>query len=107
FEKVHYSLHLPQYISSIFTGTCVSAPTSIGCHTRLWDFTQQDYHAWVKDEGIDKVLADIVPTTHVFPTKICGQMVNVGVGIHDSSSALAAYLVRTEEPFILISTGTW
>lgn len=107
FEKVHYSLHLPQYISSIFTGRYVSEPTSIGCHTRLWDFTQQDYHAWVKDEGIDKVLADIVPTTHVFPTKICGQMVNVGVGIHDSSSALAAYLVRTEEPFILISTGTW
>lgn len=107
FEKVHYSLHLPQYISSIFTGKYVSEPTSIGCHTRLWDFAKQDYHAWVKDEGIDKVLADIVPTTHVFPTKICGQMVNVGVGIHDSSSALAAYLVRTEEPFILISTGTW
>ena len=107
FEKVHYSLHLPQYISSIFTGKYVSEPTSIGCHTRLWDFTKQDYHAWVKDEGIDKVLADIVPTTHVFPTKICGQMVNVGVGIHDSSSALAAYLVRTQEPFILISTGTW
>src|SRR5690606_1414093 len=33
--------------------------------------------------------------------------VNVGGGIHDSSSALAAYLVKNDEPFILISTGTW
>lgn len=107
FRKVHRSLHLPQYMSFIFTGKYVSDPTSIGCHTRLWDFAKQDYHAWVKNEGIDQVLADIVPTTHVIPTKICGQTVNVGIGIHDSSSALAAYLVRTEEPFILISTGTW
>src|SRR5690606_1695493 len=45
--------------------------------------------------------------THVIPTKICGQLVNVGVGIHDRSSALAAYLVRAEEPFLLVSTGTW
>jgi len=107
FKQVHHSLHLPQYMSFIFTGKYVSEPTSIGCHTRLWDFNKQRYHAWVKEEGIDRVLADIVPTTHVIPTKICGQMVNVGVGIHDSSSALAAYLARTEEPFILISTGTW
>lgn len=107
FKKVYRSLHLPQYMSFIFTGKYVSEPTSIGCHTRLWDFTKQDYHAWVKEEGIAPVLAEIVPTTHVIPTKICGQTVNVGVGIHDSSSALAAYLVRTEEPFILISTGTW
>ena len=107
FEKIHCSLHLPQYMSFIFTGKYFSEPTSIGCHTRLWDFAKQDYHAWVRDEGIDRVLADIVPTTHVIPTKICGQTVNVGVGIHDSSSALAAYLARTDEPFILISTGTW
>lgn len=107
FEKVHYSLHLPQYISFIFTGKYVSEPTSIGCHTRLWDFAKNDYHAWVKEEGIDQILADTVPTTHVIPTKICGQLVNVGVGIHDSSSALASYLVRTDEPFLLVSTGTW
>ncbi|HLT07417.1 MAG TPA: FGGY family carbohydrate kinase [Cyclobacteriaceae bacterium] len=107
FARVHRSLHLPQYMSFIFTGKYVSEPTSIGCHTRLWDFARQDYHAWVKNEGIDKILAEIVPTTHIIPTKICGHIVNVGVGIHDSSSALAAYLVKNDEPFILISTGTW
>lgn len=107
FAKVYRSLHLPQYISFIMTGKYVSEPTSIGCHTRLWDFNRKDYHQWVKDEGIDRLLPEIVSTTHVFPTEICGQLVNVGVGIHDSSSALAAYLVRTDEPFLLVSTGTW
>jgi L-fuculokinase len=33
--------------------------------------------------------------------------VQVGVGIHDSSSALASYLIKIKEPFLLISTGTW
>lgn len=107
YQKIHYSLHLPQYISSIFTGKFVSEPTSIGCHTRLWDFKKKDYHAWVKKEGIDQILPEIVPTTHVFPTEICGKQVPVGVGIHDSSSALASYLVRSDEPFLLVSTGTW
>jgi hypothetical protein len=38
---------------------------------------------------------------------IDGKEVRVGVGIHDSSSALASYLLNTKEPFILVSTGTW
>ncbi len=107
FEKIHRSLHLPQYMSFIFTGQYVSEPTSIGCHTRLWDFNKKDYHSWVKDEGIDQLLPEIVPTTHVITKDISGQKVRVGVGIHDSSSALAAYLVRTDDPFLLVSTGTW
>jgi len=107
FGKIKYSLHLPQYISFLFTGQFVSEPTSIGCHTRLWDFNNKSYHEWVKKEGIDQLLPEIVPTTHVINKPICGQGVNVGVGIHDSSSALASYLVRATEPFLLVSTGTW
>ncbi|EON75280.1 Rhamnulokinase RhaK in alpha-proteobacteria [Lunatimonas lonarensis] len=107
FDRVQYSLHLPQYISYLFTGEAVAEPTSIGCHTKMWDFPKKDYHRWVYDEGISKKLPTIVPTTHYFTKKICGKSVKVGVGIHDSSSALAAYLIKTEEPFALISTGTW
>ena len=33
--------------------------------------------------------------------------VSIGVGIHDSSSALIPYLKKSEKPFILLSTGTW
>ncbi len=107
FEKVKYSLHLPQYISSIFTGKFVTEPTSIGCHTKLWDFTKNDYHSWVYQEGISEKFPKTVPTTHSFDTSLCGQTVKVGVGIHDSSSALASYLLKLSDPFALISTGTW
>ncbi|MDR9409911.1 MAG: hypothetical protein RI573_13805, partial [Balneolaceae bacterium] len=33
--------------------------------------------------------------------------INIGPGIHDSSAALAPYLIGLNEPFMLISTGTW
>ncbi len=107
FKKIKYSLHFPQYLSYLFTGKAVSEPTSIGCHTRLWDFAKKDYHQWVSEEGIDRVLPEIVPTTQIYKSELCGHEVNIGVGIHDSSSALASYLVRVNEPFLLISTGTW
>lgn len=107
FEKVAYSLHLPQYISFLFSGEAVSEPTSIGCHTKLWDFPKKDYHEWVYKEGIAEKLPRQVPTTQSFERLICGKKVQVGVGIHDSSSALASYLIKINEPFILISTGTW
>lgn len=41
---------------------------------------------------------------------VCGyfnQWIPVGIGIHDSSSALIPYLISFKEPFILLSTGTW
>ncbi|AWW31121.1 carbohydrate kinase [Echinicola strongylocentroti] len=107
FAKIRHSLHFPQYLSYLFTGKAVSEPTSIGCHTRLWDFQKGQYHDWVKAEGIDRVLPEIVPTGQLYTAAICGRKVDVGVGIHDSSSALASYLVRVKEPFLLISTGTW
>ncbi|GGZ34944.1 hypothetical protein GCM10007049_30430 [Echinicola pacifica] len=107
FDRVVYSLHFPQYLSYIFTGIAVSEPTSIGCHTRLWDFEKGKYHRWVEDEGISRVLPELVPTGQMYPVELCGHAVDIGVGIHDSSSALASYLVRERDPFLLISTGTW
>lgn len=107
FNKIRHTLHFPQYLSYLFTGKMVSEPTSLGCHTRLWDFTKNDYHYWIKQEGLMHLFPEIVPTTHSFEASIHDHIVTVGVGIHDSSSALASYMMRTKEPFILISTGTW
>lgn len=45
----------------------------------------------MKQEGIDKILPPV--QSHV--------------GLHDSSAALIPYLKAFEEPFVLISTGTW
>lgn len=107
FRQIRHSLHLPQYVSFLISGEAVSEPTSIGCHTKLWDFTKQDYHEWVQKEGIASLLPAIVPTDSRFTREIGGHPVKVGVGIHDSSAALASYLFRIREPFLLISTGTW
>ncbi|HSC38895.1 MAG TPA: FGGY family carbohydrate kinase, partial [Chitinophagaceae bacterium] len=40
FERIHYSLHLPQYMSMLVTGRAYSDITSIGCHTAMWNFPQ-------------------------------------------------------------------
>lgn len=107
FREIHHTLHFPQYLSYLFTGEMVSEPTSIGCHTKLWDFEKNGYDKWLRDEGVEKLFAPIVPTTHSTYVTIDGTEVKVGVGIHDSSSALASYLLNTNDPFILVSTGTW
>ncbi|MBW3469864.1 FGGY-family carbohydrate kinase [Arthrospiribacter ruber] len=107
FKKIHRSLHLPQYFSFLFTGKAVSEYTSIGCHTGLWDFAKGEYHHWVKAEGIDKILPEVVDTTTSFPKTFDRHSMSIGVGVHDSSSALLPYLTSNTEPFALLSTGTW
>lgn len=107
YQKIHHSLHLPQYLSFIFTGEMVSDFTSIGCHTGLWDFEKMDYHNWVKIEGIEALLPPILPGDSLLITKPDLGSVPCGIGVHDSSGALLPYLRREKEPFALLSTGTW
>ncbi|MBC6366741.1 FGGY-family carbohydrate kinase [Algoriphagus sp. AK58] len=107
FKKVNYCLHLPQYLSLIFTGRMVSDYTSIGCHTGLWDFEKMDYHDWVKREGIEPLLPPILPGNTLLTTKPELGSIPCGIGIHDSSGALLPYLQQQKEPFALLSTGTW
>lgn len=107
FEKVKYSLHLPQYISSLLTGKPYSDITSIGCHTILWNFPQNSYHEWVYREGIIDKLAPVFPSDAVMEIGNQEKSLKSGVGLHDSSAALIPYLTNFREPFVLISTGTW
>jgi len=107
FNKVKFALHLPQYMSFLLSGKAYSDITSIGCHTGMWDFENNDYHNWIKQEGLDKKLAPIEPADKVFPPLFPGNSYKVGIGLHDSSAALVPYLVNFTVPFILISTGTW
>lgn len=111
FTRIRWSLHLPQYLSFLSTGSACSEITSIGCHTHLWNFSQQHYHEWVYREGIIDKLPSILPSTSVLPVRR-GAAVRMGapvagIGLHDSSSAMIPYLESFREPFVLISTGTW
>lgn len=110
FQKVKYALHLPQYVASLVSGQYFSDITSIGCHTMLWDFQKNDYHDWVKKEGISEKLAPVIPSNAAVEhpkSKIRNPKLKTGVGLHDSSAALIPYLACFHEPFALISTGTW
>ena len=49
FKKITYALHLPQYLSSVFTNQYFSEITSIGCHTNMWNFLQNNYQDWIEN----------------------------------------------------------
>ncbi len=107
FNKIRYSLHLPQYLSYLFTGLATSDYTSIGCHTMLWDYEKKDYHSWVYKEGIAEKLAPITTSENTTRVKYNGRDIQVGAGLHDSSSALIPYFRSVSDSFLLVSTGTW
>ncbi len=107
FEKIKYSMHLPQYLSYVFTGIPISEYTSIGCHTSLWNYETKDYHNWVYEEKINTILPPIVSTETSINMNYNGTRIKVGAGIHDSSSALLPYVRSVKKPFVLVSTGTW
>ncbi len=107
YAKINAALHLPQYASFLVTKRLFSDITNIGCHTNLWHFEKNDYHEWVENEGISKILPPIFPSDAAIPALFEGKELVVGVGLHDSSAALIPYLACFHEPFILISTGTW
>ena len=107
YKNIKYSLHLPQYLSYIFTGIPISEYTSIGCHTALWNYKTKDYHDWVYKEGIHKILPPLVSTETSVNMNYNGKRIKIGVGIHDSSSALLPYVRSVKKKFALISTGTW
>ena len=107
FQHVAFAFHLPQYLSYILAGCPATDITSIGCHTNLWNFNEQHYHRWVKEESFDKLFATIMPCTTVIPFVFEDRSYVAGAGLHDSSSALIPYLTSFNEPFILLSTGTW
>ena len=107
FERIKWSLHLPQFLSYYFTKWPVSELTSIGCHTALWNFSENDYHSWVYEEEITEKFPPLTSTGACSETTISGKLINIGVGIHDSSAALYPFSLLTDEPYLLLSTGTW
>lgn len=107
FERTKKVLFLPQWLSFLFTGKAVTEMTSVGCHTGMWDFEKNSWHPWLLKEGILEKLPPIVAANTLTPVRYEGSGLFVGVGIHDSSSALMAYQDVCKDPFVLISTGTW
>lgn len=107
FDDIQYSLHFPQYLSYLFTGKYTSECTSVGCHTILWNYERNNYHQWLKKEDMLRLLPDTQSVYSTSEISYKDYQFDVGIGIHDSSAALAPYLHALDEPFMLLSTGTW
>ena len=107
FKRIAHVLHLPQYLSWLITGNFYTELTSIGCHTNLWNFDKQTYQQWLSNEGVLTLLPEMVPSSSVVHLDYKGKDIAVGIGLHDSSSALIPYLKHRETNFMLLSTGTW
>lgn len=107
FKQIKTALHLPQFLSYLFTKQPVSEITSIGCHTNLWKFESKTYHPWVAQEEITDKLPPLRTANTFIDVIYDGHKLTVGTGLHDSSAALIPYLIRFDSPFILVSTGTW
>lgn len=107
FAQMKYPLHLPQYISSLVSHQFCCERTSIGCHTGMWNFKDQAYHSWITEEDLVEKLPPLLPADTTFKTIWNNQPIISGIGLHDSSSSLIPYLAHFNDPFILISTGTW
>ena len=107
FAKTYVSLHLPNYLAYRLTGVARTEFTSIGCHTCLWDFPRGRYHDWLAGAGVLEKLPRTVSDARARDPHASVAGVSVGVGVHDSSAALVPYLRAEQEPFVLLSTGTW
>jgi sugar (pentulose or hexulose) kinase len=105
FAKIKHILHFPQYLSYTLTGKIYAEHTSIGCHTALWDFDNMSYHPWVEVHRL--TLPQPVPINTMDEVIIEGKKLQIGIGIHDSSSSLAPYFAVSKGKFLLLSTGTW
>lgn len=105
----------PQYWAHRLTGVAAVEPTSLGCHTDLWN-------PW---DGALSSLVAAMGWTHLFPPirhagEVLGGLTTqaaaevglpeglpVHCGIHDSNASLYPHLARREGPFSVVSTGTW
>lgn len=107
-----------QYWAWWLSGQARSEVTSLGCHTDLWNPTEQDFSALAKRKNWADKLAplakagDVVGQVRPNLQRETGlaATVNIHCGLHDSNAALVAargfVQVRDQEASI-VSTGTW
>ncbi len=108
-------LPYPQYWAWRLCGVPAYEPTSLGCHTDLWDARAGDFSRFAKTMKWDLRFGRRVnactrlgpPSSSVVSASGLSPECSVLAGIHDSSASYLAHLVTHEAPFSVVSTGTW
>ena len=114
-DRTRSILTYPQYWTHRLTGVATTDLTSLGCHTDLWNPTDQTFSSLVDRLGISEkiapprrpmdVLGPILP--EVALRTGLPETTQVACGIHDSNASLLPYLLNRSAPFSVVSTGTW
>lgn len=114
-DRTAHIVTYPQYWGMRLTGEVATDVTSLGCHTDLWNPWRGEFSGLVDRLGIAGKIAparrsndvlghlrpDIAAQTGLRPDT------PVAVGIHDSNASLYPYVLGRDEPFSVVSTGTW
>ncbi len=103
----------PQYWGHRLTGNVACDPSSLGCHTDLWNPHARHFSALVGRLGLAfapprpaaEVLGTLLPSVAARTGLPLGTPVHVG--IHDSNSSLLPHILGRAPPFSVVSTGTW
>lgn len=117
FVRVAHILLYPQYWAWRLSGVMATEVTSLGCHSDLWRPGEMSFSALARTHG----WAQLFPAKHfagetlgtVTPefARITGldPQCRVVCGIHDSNASYLQRLIERprEQPFVVISSGTW
>ena len=117
FSRVEHALSYPQFWAWRLSGVMASEVTSLGCHSDLWLPSEQNFSKLARARGWDKlfpprrlasdVLGPISP--EVAAATGLDPQCQVTCGIHDSNASYLKFLTtrNRDEPFTVISSGTW
>ncbi|MEM9632657.1 MAG: FGGY-family carbohydrate kinase [Pseudomonadota bacterium] len=108
-------LTYPQYWTYRLTGIRANEVTSLGCHTDLWNPSQNCFSSLVtrmelagKMAPVKRAIDTLGPVLpEVAALTGLPETVPVSCGIHDSNASLLPHLLRRQAPFSVVSTGTW
>jgi sugar (pentulose or hexulose) kinase len=110
FAQITAILPYAQYWAWRLTGALTSEVTSLGCHTDLWAPAHCNFSSLVETMNWRPLFPPVQPAISVIGTvrpDLGLPSVPVACGIHDSNASLLPHLGRHQEPFTIISTGTW
>jgi L-fuculokinase len=105
----------PQYWAARLSGVRAWEPTSLGCHTDLWEPERGGFSSLARTMGWDARFGCRASAWTVLgpPTPAVGAVTGLSneckvlAGIHDSNASYLAHRATREQPFCVVSTGTW
>ena len=115
FASVTTILTWPQYWVYLLSGEKHNEASSLGAHSDLYNPKLKCYSTLVQSQNWTSLL----PPTQL-PGSLCGTLepaiaqqtdlpetTTVHTGIHDSNASLVPHLLNNDDPFTVVSTGTW